>query len=68
MNLLAKNRRLNNVKHCNKYFLLHLMVAPQLSSGWRHNYSTKTRPAGHAKEQPMHSLMSMVIGKEKPVF
>jgi len=44
------------------------MLAPQLSSGWRHNYYTKIRPTGHAKEQSMHSLMSMVIGKEKPVF
>jgi hypothetical protein len=35
-------------------------VAPQLSSGWEHNYSTKTRQVGRANEQPMYSLMSMV--------
>jgi len=35
-------------------------VAPQLSSGWQHNYSTKTRPAGHADEQSMYSLVPMV--------
>jgi len=25
----------------NTEFVLHLIVAPQLSSGWQHNYSTK---------------------------
>jgi hypothetical protein len=34
-------------------------VAPKLSSGWQHNYSTKTRQAGRANEQSMYSLMSM---------
>jgi len=34
-------------------------VVPQLCSGWRHNYSTKTRQAGRANEQSMYSLMSM---------
>jgi hypothetical protein len=33
-----------NLKLCskeyNKKFGLHLIVAPQLSSGWQHNYST----------------------------
>jgi len=52
-----------NLKLCskqyNKIFVLHLIVAPQLSSGWQHNYSTKTRQAGHANEQSMYSLMSM---------
>jgi len=34
-------------------------VVPQLSSGWQHNYSAKTRQAGLANEQSMCSLMSM---------
>jgi hypothetical protein len=37
-----------------------MIVAPQLSSGWQHNYSTKTRQVGWANEQSMYSLMSMV--------
>ncbi len=28
--------------------------------GWQHNNSTKARQAGHANEQDMYSLMSMV--------
>ncbi len=47
-------------KEYNKNFVLHLIVAPQLSSGWWHDYSTKTRQAGHANEQSMYSPMSMV--------
>jgi hypothetical protein len=47
-------------KQYNIILLLHLIVAPQLSSGWRHNYSTKTRQAGSAVEQSMYSLMSMM--------
>ncbi len=43
---------------------MHLIVAPQLSGGWRHNYSTKTRPAGCTNEQSMYSLMSMLYFKE----
>jgi len=46
-------------KQYNKKFVLHLIVAPQLSSGWRHNYSTKTRQEGRANEQSMYSLMPM---------
>jgi hypothetical protein len=38
--------------------VLHLIVVPQLSSGWQHKYSTKTRQAGHENEH--YSLMSMV--------
>jgi len=34
-------------------------VAPQLSSGQWHNYSTKTRQVGQANEQSMYSPMSM---------
>jgi len=45
-------------KQYNKKFVLHLIVVPQLSSGWWHNYSTKTRQAGRANEQSMFSLMS----------
>jgi len=51
-----------NLKSCSKQYNkknLHLIVAPQLSSGWQHNYSTKTRKAGWANEQSMYSLMSM---------
>ncbi len=47
-------------KQYNKKFALHLIVAPQLGGGRRHNYSTKTRQAGQANEQAMYSLMSMV--------
>ncbi len=48
-------------KQYNKKFVLHLIVAPQLGGGRRHNYSTKTRQAGCANEQSMYSLMSMGI-------
>ncbi len=54
-----------NLKLCSKQynaqFVLHLIVAPQLTSGLRHNYSTKTRQAGQANEQSM----SMGIPDEK---
>ncbi len=33
-------------------------MAPQVSSGWQDDYSTKTRQSGHANEQSMYSLMS----------
>ncbi len=53
-----------NLKLCSKQYnksdLLQLIVVPQLSGGWQHNYSTKTRQAGHANEQSLYSLMSMV--------
>ncbi len=52
-----------NLKLCsqqyNKKFVLHLIVVPQLSSGWQHNYLTKTRQVGHTNEQSMYFLMSM---------
>ncbi len=52
-----------NLKLCckqyNKKFVLHLIVAPQLSRGWQRNYSTKTRKVGLANEQSMYSLISM---------
>ncbi len=32
-------------KQYNKIFVLHLIVVPQLKSGWQHKYSTKTRQA-----------------------
>ncbi len=46
-------------KQYNKIDLLDPILAPQLKSGWWHNYSTKTRPVGCANEQSMYSLMSM---------
>jgi hypothetical protein len=49
----------------NKKFVFHLIVALQLSSGWQHKYSTKTRQAGCANEQSMYSLMSMVNRYQK---
>jgi hypothetical protein len=51
------------LKLCSKKYykidLLHLIVTPQLSGGWQHNYATKTRQAGFANEQSIYSLMSM---------
>jgi hypothetical protein len=35
-------------KQYNRNFVLHLIVVPQLSSGWQHNYTAKTRQAGCA--------------------
>jgi len=59
--MLSELRSLN-LKLCskqyNKKYVLHLIVAPQLCSGWQHNYSTKTRQAGRANEQSMYSLVS----------
>jgi hypothetical protein len=60
--MLSELHRLNLklcIKHDNKNFVLHLIVAPQLSSGWQNNYSTKTRQAGRANEQSLYYLMSM---------
>ncbi len=53
-----------NLKLCSKQYnkvdLLHLIVVPQLSVGWQHNYLSKTRQSGQANEQSMYySLMSM---------
>ncbi len=42
-------------------------MAPQLGSGWQHNYSTKTRQVGHANEQSMYSLMSMISADQMSV-
>jgi len=47
-------------KQCNQTILLHLIVVPQLNSGLQLKYSTKARQAGHANEQSMYFLMSMV--------
>jgi len=47
------------IKQYNENFVLPLIVAPQLSSGWQHKYSTKTRPAGRTNEQSMYSPMSL---------
>ncbi len=58
-----------NLKLCNKPYnkkiVLHLIEVSQLSSGRQHNYSTKTRQAGQANEQSMHSLMSMENSNHK---
>ena len=44
------------------------MAPQQLYSGWQPNYSTKTRQAGRANEQSMHSFMSVaVINYQIPV-
>ncbi len=54
-----------NLKLCskqyNKKFVLHLIVVPQLNSGWQHNHLTKTRQAGKSNEQSMYSLMFVVL-------
>ncbi len=50
-------------KQYNKKIVLYLIVAPQLSSGRQHNYTTKTRQAGRADELSMYYLMSMVYGQ-----
>ncbi len=39
-------------KKCYKINLLQQIVVQQPSGGWQHNYSTKTRQAGRANEQP----------------
>jgi hypothetical protein len=47
-------------KKYNKKFILHLIVALRLSSGWQHKPNlTKTRPAVWADEQSMYTPMSM---------
>ncbi len=61
---MLSERHSLNLKLCFKQYnkmagFLHLIVVPQLSSGWRHNHSAKTRHAGCANEQSMYSLMSM---------
>jgi hypothetical protein len=52
-----------NLKLCRKqnkiFFLLHLIVAPEIRGGWGHNYSTKRRQAGRANQPSMYSLMSI---------
>jgi hypothetical protein len=51
-----------------KIDLLNLIVVPQLSGGWRHNNSTKTRQAGRANEQSIYYEMSMfktILNKHK---
>jgi hypothetical protein len=52
-----------NLKLNNKIDILHLIVVPQLSGGWQHNYSTKTRQAGHTNEQLMYYLISMRVAQ-----
>jgi hypothetical protein len=55
-------------KQYNKNFVLHLIMAPQQSSRWQHDYSTKPRQAGHADGQSMYSLMSMAYIYNKTSF
>ena len=43
-------------------------MAPQVSSGWWHNYRTITRQEGWANEQSMYSLMSMIEGNDHKNF
>jgi hypothetical protein len=54
MNLKLYSKQYNNI------FVLHHIVVQQFSSGWQHNYSTKTRQACHANEQSMYFHMSMM--------
>jgi len=60
--LHSLNLKLCSKQH-NKNIVLDLIVAPQLSSGQQHNYSTKTRQAGHADEQSMYvyGLYSQIL-------
>jgi hypothetical protein len=44
-----------------------LIVEPQVSGRWQHNYSTKLKHAGPANEQSMYYLMSMVVAPVKPL-
>jgi hypothetical protein len=53
-------------KQYNRNFILHLIVVPQLSSGWQHNYTTKISQAGWANKQSMYSLMSMAAMNKLP--
>jgi hypothetical protein len=41
-----------------KIDLLHLIVVPKLGGSLQFNYSTKTRQAGQAYEQSIHTLFS----------
>jgi hypothetical protein len=54
-----------------KTIVLHLIVAPQLSSGWQH-YSTKTGHAGQVNEQSMYmsmvNIFPLVIRKMRVIF
>jgi hypothetical protein len=52
------NLKLGN-KQYEKIGLMHMIVAPQISGGWQHNYSTKARQAGHAKEQSVYNILSL---------
>jgi hypothetical protein len=53
LNLKLRNKQYNEID------ILHLIVVPKLRGGRQHNYSTKTRQAGHANEQSIYSIMSM---------
>jgi hypothetical protein len=55
-------------KPCNKIDVLHLIVVPELSGGWQHNYSTKAKQVGHANRQSMYSVMFMGFGDDYQVI
>ncbi len=44
----------------NKIDFMHLIVAPQLSGDWQHNYSTKASQAGSTNDQSIYSFMHLV--------
>jgi hypothetical protein len=48
-------------KQYNKNFVWHLIGVPQLGGGQQHNYSTKTRQAGHANEQSVWDISAIEI-------
>jgi hypothetical protein len=60
-----------NLKLCSKQyykiFVLHLIVEPQLSSGWQHNYSAKTRQVGNTYEQSV-CVFSYVSETNTPTY
>jgi hypothetical protein len=45
-----------------KIGLTHMIVAPQISGGWQHNYSNKARQT-RSKEQSIYFLMSLDLTK-----
>ncbi len=66
--ILSENQNLGLMlcsKQQKKINLLYLIVVPQLSGGWFHNYSTKTRQASHGNEQSMYSFIVYVLHKER---
>jgi hypothetical protein len=60
-----------NLKLCSKQytkkFVLYLIVVPEPSNGWRHNYSTKTWQVDWANEQSMDKTYGQNFGGNKPI-